>query len=174
MAVAAAAEAEMAAAVEVANLVEPEPEHRPVGRRVLGPMASAEFGTAEVLRWLETVEGLAGPQRAAIRARLEEEEYTGQDLLDWNERNLPKLLRGTGAAEVHRGPGRNQSDGQPCLMHRHSSLCLRVDRWLRCFYSRGTSTWPTARRPLQSPRPCRSQSQRSRRTSTPAQSLGIS
>ena len=62
-----------------------------------GPMA--EFG-AEVRRWLETVEGLTEAQRAAVRARLAEDELIGEDLLGWTARSLPRLLRGTGAAEV--------------------------------------------------------------------------
>ena len=64
----------------------------------LGMMA--KFGTAEVLRWLETVKHLTEPQRAAIKDRFVGDEYIGQDLLDWNERNLPKALRGTGATEA--------------------------------------------------------------------------
>ena len=61
-----------------------------------GPMA--EFGAAEVLRWLETVEGLTGAERAAIGALFGEGDYIGQDLLEMTERSLSRLLRGVGAA----------------------------------------------------------------------------
>ena len=63
-----------------------------------GPMA--EYGSSAVLQWLETVEGLTGAQRAAVRAMIMEDELTGQDVLGWKERSLLRLLRGTDAAEV--------------------------------------------------------------------------
>ena len=81
----------------------PEPEPEPPMEMVSEPNAlgrMAEFGIAEVLRWLDTVESLTEPQRAAIKDRFVGDEYIGQDLLDWNERNLPKALRGTGATEA--------------------------------------------------------------------------
>ena len=78
----------MSADVETAGRTSAEPE-APAG-------LMAEFGAAEVLRWLETVEGLTGAQRAAIRAMLVEVELIGQDLLEWTERGLPRMLRGTG------------------------------------------------------------------------------
>ena len=80
----------MSADVETAGRTSAEPE------ALAGPMA--EFGAAEVLRWLETVEGLAGAQRAAIRAMLVEDELIGQDVLGWTERSLPRMLRGIDAA----------------------------------------------------------------------------
>ena len=81
---------DLPAEVEAADETSAEPE------ALAGPMA--EFGAAEVLRWLETIEGLTGAQRAAISAMLLEDELIGQDLLGWTERNLPRLLRGIGAA----------------------------------------------------------------------------
>ena len=63
-------------------------------RALAAPMT--EFGAVKVLRWLETVDGLTGAQRAAIRAMLVEVELIGQDLLEWTERGLPRMLRGTG------------------------------------------------------------------------------
>ena len=80
----------MSADVETAGRTSAEPE------ALAGPMA--EFGAAEVLRWLETVEGLTGAQRAAIKDMLVEDEFIGQDLLSWAERTLSRLLRGIGAA----------------------------------------------------------------------------
>ena len=68
----------MSAHVETAGRTSAEPE-APVG-----PMA--EFGAAEVLRWLETIEGLTGAQRAAIKAMLVEDELIGRDLLGWKFR----------------------------------------------------------------------------------------
>ena len=94
------------AAVEPAAMAEPEPEPTVAEPELLNGSAEvplcpmAEFGTAEVLRWLDTVVGLSGAQRAAVKGRLEEEEYIGQDLLDVTERTLPRLLRGmTGAVK---------------------------------------------------------------------------
>ena len=81
----------------------PEPEPEPRMEMVSEPNAlgrMAEFGIAKVLLWLDTVESLTEPQRAAIKDRLVEDKYIGQDLLDWNECNLPKELHGTGAVEA--------------------------------------------------------------------------
>ena len=58
----------------------------------------AAFGAAEVLWWLETVEGLTEAQRVAIRALFAEGGDDGEDLLDLTERSLSRLLRGTVAA----------------------------------------------------------------------------
>ena len=88
---------------------EPEPESEPkpepqellpklTSEAPLGPMF--EFGTAEVLQWLESVEGLTGKQRAAIKDRLEEDVYIGQDLLETTERSVLRLLRGSDKAEA--------------------------------------------------------------------------
>ena len=74
----------------------PEEQHQAEPEAPAGPMD--EFGAAEVLRWLETVDGLSDRQRAAIKDRLEDEEYIGKDLLDLTERSLPRLLRGTDAS----------------------------------------------------------------------------
>ena len=68
-------------AVEPEPEPEPEPEltvHKPDA--LAGPMA--EFGTVEVLRWLETVQGLTESELVAIKAKLVEEEFIGRDLLD--------------------------------------------------------------------------------------------
>ena len=77
----------------------PEPSVRE-SDALAGPMA--EFGTAEVISWLETVEGLAESELVAIKAKLVKEEFIGQDLIDLTVRSLSRLLRdasrdGTGA-----------------------------------------------------------------------------
>ena len=100
-------DSEVTAAVQDRSLAAPSqnvtgPAFMSPGRRswVLQLGMMAKFGTAEVLQWLETVKHLTEPQRAAIKDRFVGDEYIGQDLLDWNERNLPKALRGTGATEA--------------------------------------------------------------------------
>ena len=82
----------MSADVEIGGITSAEPE------APAGPMA--DFGAAEVLRWLEAVEGLTGAQQTAIKDMLMEDQMIGQDLLGWTERTLPRMLRGTGAAEA--------------------------------------------------------------------------
>ena len=75
----------------------PEPSVRE-SDALAGPMA--EFGTAEVISWLETVEGLAESELVAIKAKLVKEEFIGQDLIDLTVRSLSRLLRDAGAAET--------------------------------------------------------------------------
>ena len=84
------------ALVNLPATVEPGGETSTEPMALAGPMA--DFETAEALRWLQTVEGLTGAQRAAIRALFVEDEYIGEDLLGWTERRLSRTLRGFDAA----------------------------------------------------------------------------
>ena len=87
---------------------EPEPESEPkpepqelllklTSEAPLGPMF--EFGTAEVLQWLESVEGLTGKQRAAIKDRLEEDVHRPGPARD------DRAERAAAAAGVRRSRG---------------------------------------------------------------------
>jgi hypothetical protein len=53
----------------------------------------AEFGEAEVQRWLGTVDGLTAEQLSSIQAKLAAEEFDGSELV---ELSSPKRRRGDG------------------------------------------------------------------------------
>jgi hypothetical protein len=87
------ADAEPHAEIETELQAEPEEES------LAGPMA--EFGEAEVQRWLGTVDGLTANQLQRVRAKLVEEKYDGEELVnETNTKTFRRLLRGTGVEEA--------------------------------------------------------------------------
>ena len=92
--------------------VEPEAiEREPSVRESDAPGPIAEFGTAEVISWLETVEGLAESELVAIKAKLVKEEFIGQDLIDLTVRSLSRLLRDAGRDGTGAVGGAGQASG---------------------------------------------------------------
>jgi hypothetical protein len=80
---------------EIETELQAEPEEKPLA----GPMA--EFGEAEVQRWLGTVDGLTAEQLQRVRAKLVEEKYDGEELMNGtNTKTFRRLLRGTGVEET--------------------------------------------------------------------------
>ena len=104
------------------------PEEEPLA----GPMA--EFGEAEVQRWLGTVDGLTAEQLQRVRAKLAKEEYDGEELVnETSPKTFRRLLRGTGAEEavplliaardryIHDSGAGVQLLVSPCRTHSHSA-----------------------------------------------------
>ena len=94
----------------------------------------AEFGEAEVQRWLGTVDGLTAEQLHRVRAKLAEEEYDGEELVGaTSPKTFRRLRRGTGAEEavplllaardsyIHDSGAGVQLPVSPCRTHSHSA-----------------------------------------------------
>ena len=123
----AVAQADAEPHAEIETELQAEPEEEPLA----GPMA--EFGEAEVQRWLGTVDGLTAEQLQRVRAKLAEEEYDGEELVnETSPKTFRRLLRGTGAEEavplllaardsyIHDSGAGVQLPVSPCHTHSHS------------------------------------------------------
>jgi hypothetical protein len=111
---------------------ETEPHAKLEEEPLAGPMA--EFGEAKVQRWLGTVDGLTAEQLQRVRAKLAEEEYDGEELVnETSPKTFRRLLRGTGAEEavplllaardryIHDSGAGVQLSVSPCRTHSHST-----------------------------------------------------